>query len=90
VVAGALETLPGVTDVAAVPVGDRERPLLGVLVEGSDGVRDADVRRHLANALPAWAPPQVLATTRALPRLSNGKVDRRACIAILEEMIPRG
>jgi acyl-CoA synthetase (AMP-forming)/AMP-acid ligase II len=90
VVAAALETLPGVTAVAAVPVGERESPTLGVLVESADGVQVADLRRHLASALPAWAPAQVVATTPVLPRLSNGKLDRRACIAILEEMISRG
>jgi acyl-CoA synthetase (AMP-forming)/AMP-acid ligase II len=90
VVAAALEDLAGVTDVAAVPVGDREKPALGVLVEGADGVEAGDVRRRLASALPAWSSPQVVATTRALPRLSNGKLDRRACIAILEERMARG
>lgn len=86
-VGAALETYPGVTDVAAVPLGTTKGPVVGVLVQGVETLRVTDLRRHLARALPAWAQPSVLDTTDALPRLPSGKMDRRACIEILKKAL---
>ena len=87
-VGAALETYPGVTDVAAVPLPTAKGPVLGVLVQGVEALRVGDLRRHLARALPAWAQPSVLETTDALPRLPSGKMDRRACIESLKKTLP--
>jgi long-chain acyl-CoA synthetase len=89
-VAAALEDYPGVTDVAVVPLATATGPVLGVLVQSAEALRVTDLRRHLAQALPVWAQPRVLEATRALPRLSSGRADRRACIEILEKILPRG
>ena len=89
-VAAALEDYPGITDVAVVPLATATGPVLGVLVQSTEALRVIDLRRHLAGALPDWAQPRVLEATRALPRLSSGRTDRRACIAILERSLPRG
>ncbi len=83
-VSEALDGYPSVRDTAVVPLDASSGPVLGVLVECADGVRAADVRGHLARSLPAWSQPRVVETTGALPRLDNGRIDRRACIAILE------
>jgi acyl-coenzyme A synthetase/AMP-(fatty) acid ligase len=81
------EELSGVTCAAAVPVSTTNGPALGLLAESHEGTVVADLRRHLARALPAWAQPHVVSTTRALPRLPSGKVDRRTCIALLEDVL---
>lgn len=84
-VAAALEGYPGVIDTAVVPLADPTGPILGVLVEGAARLSVTDLRGHLARALPAWSQPRVVEITGALPRLSSGRIDRRACIAILEK-----
>jgi long-chain acyl-CoA synthetase len=88
-VSAALETYPTVIDTAVVPLSTPTGPALGVLIESSAPLSAADVRGHLARALPIWSRPRVIETTAALPRLSNGRIDRRACIAILERSLPR-
>jgi acyl-CoA synthetase (AMP-forming)/AMP-acid ligase II len=50
----------------------------------------ADLRGHLARSLPVWSRPRVIETIGALPRLSNGRIDRRACIAVLEKALSSG
>ena len=47
-------------------------------------VTEPELRRRLAHRLPGWSQPRVVATTGALPRLDNERIDRRACIEILE------
>lgn len=86
-VSAALEAWPGVVDSVAVPLSTPQGPVLGVLVESGEKLDVGDLRRHLAGALPAWAQPNVLDTTRALPRLSNGRTDRQVCIAILQRAL---
>lgn len=89
-VAAALEDYPGVTDVAVVPLATAMGPVLGVMVESTEAVPVAELRRHLARTLPVWAQPRVLEACRALPRLSSGRADRRACIEILEQVLTGG
>ena len=88
-VAAVLERFPGVTDVVAVPLESPSGPILGVLVESAEPLRSADLRAHLARAIPPWSRPRVLETVRALPRLSTGRTDRRACIEILGRALRR-
>jgi len=85
-VAAVVQRYPGVTDMAVVPLGDRLAPVLGILVESPAELDLDKLRRHLARTLPAWSQPRVIETTTALPRLSTGRADRLACIAILEEV----
>jgi acyl-CoA synthetase (AMP-forming)/AMP-acid ligase II len=84
VLAAALEAYPGITDVAGFPLATGAGPVLGVLVESTGGVSVDDLRRHLARSLPPWSQPRVVEMVAALPRLSNGRADRRACIERLE------
>ena len=83
-VAEALEGCPGVTDSAVVPLHAAADPALGVLVECRPPVSAVELRAHLARTLPAWSRPRVVETIAALPRLPSGRIDRRACIAVLE------
>jgi acyl-CoA synthetase (AMP-forming)/AMP-acid ligase II len=83
-VAAALETFPGVSDAAVVPLDTPAGPVLGALVESAQRLGTADLRSHLSRKLPPWALPRLVEVTTTLPRLSSGRTDRRACIAILE------
>ena len=75
-VTAALERCPGVADAAAVPLSSRIGPVLGVLVEGAAPLSASELRGHLARSLPAWSQPRVMQVTRALPRLSSGRIMR--------------
>ncbi len=88
-VAAALEAYPGVNDAAVVPLETPAGPVLGALVESAERVGAADLRSHLSRRLPPWAQPRFVEVTAALPRLSSGRTDRRACIAILERSSSR-
>jgi acyl-CoA synthetase (AMP-forming)/AMP-acid ligase II len=89
-VAAALERYPGLADVAAVALATPAGPVLGVLVESAGRLDAAELRRHLSRSLPSWSQPRVIEATVALPRLSNGRPDRRACIAWLEKSLGAG
>jgi acyl-coenzyme A synthetase/AMP-(fatty) acid ligase len=84
-VARCLAAFPGVSDVAVVPLNGAAGRLIGALVEVPAGVSPRMLRQHAAGHLPTWAQPRVLAVTRELPRLSGGKLDRRACIGLLDQ-----
>jgi len=83
-VAAALEAYPGVSDAAVVPLETPAGPVLGALVESAQPLGAADLRSHLSRRLPPWAQSRLVEITPALPRLSSGRTDRRACIAILQ------
>lgn len=72
-----LESMPGVHGAAAAvhESGDGKGRLVGY-VEG-DVVSDAAVRAHAAHRLPGFMVPQVIVRLPAIPRLPNGKLDRR-------------
>ena len=86
-VAAALEGYPGVTDVAVVPINTAMGSALGALVEIAEAIRLLDLRNHLVRSLPAWTRPRALQTVSQLPRLATGRVDRRACIELLEDSL---
>jgi acyl-CoA synthetase (AMP-forming)/AMP-acid ligase II len=83
----ALEDCPGVIDSAVVPLAAPAGPVLGALVECAAPLSASELRGHLARSLPAWSRPRVVETIAALPRLPSGRIDRRACIAILEKSL---
>jgi long-chain acyl-CoA synthetase len=83
-IGGALDGDTDVVEAAVVPLTGREAGAFGVLAECDPTVTEGDIRGRLAHRLPGWSQPRVVATTGALPRLGNGRVDRRECIAILE------
>ncbi len=89
-VAAALEGYPGITDTAVVPLETPAGPVLGVLAESATRVTVNELRGHLLRSVPAWSQPRVVETTDALPRLANGRIDRRACIALLATSLVRG
>lgn len=86
-VAAALDTYPGVLDVAGLPLATAGGPVLGLLVESAAPLNVDDLRRHLLRSVPAWSQPRIIETTAALPRLASGRADRRACITRLQRAL---
>jgi acyl-CoA synthetase (AMP-forming)/AMP-acid ligase II len=79
----ALASHPEVGAVAVVPLPGAAGARVGAVVEGI-GVTAHELRRHAGGRLPEWACPQVIEVVVELPRLPAGKVDRRACLEMLE------
>ncbi len=89
-IAAAVEGYRGIVDAAVVPLGDALDPVVGVLVEAEATLDLNDLRRHLAGILPPWSRPRVIDRISSLPRLAGGKIDRLACIGLLEPGLSRG
>jgi acyl-coenzyme A synthetase/AMP-(fatty) acid ligase len=83
-VAASLRSLTGVAEAAVVPLEGPAGPSFGAVVECEPGITVAMLRKELAEKLPPWSWPREVEPVRALPRLANGKTDRRACIALLD------
>jgi acyl-coenzyme A synthetase/AMP-(fatty) acid ligase len=86
VVATALLAAPGVRDAVAAPIDAPDgSTVIAALAEVDPGVSALDLCAHLEAALPPGSTPRVLETTSAIPRLSDGRPDRRAVIEFLRE-----
>jgi len=83
-VAIALRSYPAVLDAAVVPVAGSLGAAIGAVMEADGQLDVASLRSHAARLLPPWAQPQVMVTIPALPRMTSGKIDRTACIKLLE------
>ncbi|WP_415925225.1 amino acid adenylation domain-containing protein [Streptomyces sp. ME19-01-6] len=86
-VSRALIAVPGIRDALVVDRADDERGvhLVGYYV-AEDKIAAADVRRHLAAALPEFMIPALWVRLDRIPLTPNGKADRRA----LPEPVVRG
>ena len=77
----ALQAVPGLQDavVVAQDLDAGGTQLVAFVVAAEPGVTvDSQVRRALAHTLPAYMIPSQIVSIPALPRTSNGKVDRQA------------
>ncbi|TCC06319.1 non-ribosomal peptide synthetase [Kribbella soli] len=85
-VESALESLPTVREAAVVagPDATGETTLAGYVVPEADFGPDlaAQIRDELGRLLPAYMVPTALVLIDALPRLTNGKLDRKALTAV--------
>lgn len=83
----ALKQHPDVSDAAAAvttgPGG--EQRLVACVRPARDGVTLADLRPSLQRTLPAYMIPAALVQVPALPRSSNGKLDRKAVARLARE-----
>ncbi len=75
---------PGVGEVVVVPVPAPSGSVIGVVIEATSALEAGDLRAGAARLLPPWLQPEVVLVTRELPRLPGDKVDRQACIALLD------
>jgi non-ribosomal peptide synthetase component E (peptide arylation enzyme) len=79
----ALATHPGVVEVVILPVEGAHGPAVGAVVEAVGALDPDGIRATASRLLPPWLQPQVVVATERLPRLSAGKADRKACLALL-------
>ena len=82
-VAMALRGHPNVLDVAVVPLNGSMGSTVAALVVARGSLDPASLRHHAARVLPASHRPEVIRAVAALPRMTSGKIDRSACIALL-------
>jgi len=87
-VASHLRDIPGVVDAVVIPLDSPSGRSFGAVVECVPWLSVEAIRGKLAVALPPWSWPRVVEIVPALPRLSNGKADRRACGALLGQALP--
>ncbi len=84
-VAAVLASHPGVVEAHVVSLDSSAGPVLGAVVEAAGSLSVPEIRRHLGRHLPGWSHPRVIRIAERLPRLPGGKLDRRACRAVLEQ-----
>jgi long-chain acyl-CoA synthetase len=82
-VADSLRMARGVRDVAVVPIHGDAGASFGAVLECEPSVTVAALKAGVSDALPSWAWPRALAIVASLPRLPNGRADRRSCSALL-------
>lgn len=89
-VTAALQAAPGVRSAIALPVGEDEAVRIVAFVAGGRGraVTEAELRTLMAARLPAYMVPHTIRMVPELPLLPNGKVDRRALLALAETEAP--
>lgn len=75
----ALESMAGVDGVAAAVVdsGGGKKTLVAYVVSRNEAVTSDAARAHVAERLPRYMVPQFVLHLEELPRLPNGKLDRR-------------
>jgi O-succinylbenzoic acid--CoA ligase len=82
-VAASLRGIEGVTDALVIPLDSPTGRTFGAVIECEPGLTIGALRAMLADRLPPWSWPRTLELVPALPRLPNGKPDRRACATLL-------
>lgn len=80
-----LRGIPGVTDALVLPLDGRTGRSFGAVVECGPTISANTLRLKLAETLPPWSWPRALELVSTLPRLPNGKPDRRECGILLGE-----
>jgi amino acid adenylation domain-containing protein len=89
-VEAALSAHPAVADCAVLVRGEGAGAELVAWVEpAAQGVREADLGRHLHGRLPVYMVPARFVLLDALPTTPNGKIDRRALAARALAPAPR-
>jgi len=79
----ALQLMPEIKEGAAIAVPGATGARLEVVVAMREGaaLTAADIRAHCGRLLPAYMVPESVVFVSALPRKSNGKVDRRELLS---------
>jgi long-chain acyl-CoA synthetase len=79
----AIATHPSVIEVVVLPIDGAHGLVAGVVVEAASSVDAKAIRATALRLLPAWLQPHIVVVTDRIPRLSAGKADRKACLALL-------
>ena len=83
----ALSRHPAVVDGAVVPLDRAAGRVIGALVVVGGPLDPADLKSHIARVLPVARRPTVIRIVGELPRLPGGKIDRSACVRLLEQPV---
>ena len=83
IVTGDLRLLTGVQEAMAVAIPSSAGTAFGAVVQCDAGVSVTDLHAQMTHVAP-WARPRTLVQVDAMPRLPNGKIDRRACARLLD------
>jgi len=84
----ALLAVPGVREGAVVVTGAAPDQRLAAHVVLEPGASEAGIRRALQALLPEYMVPSTLKSVESLPRLPNGKVDRRRLASSVDAAAP--
>ena len=87
-VATHLREIPFIVEAVVVPLDTASGRSFGAVVECAPSLSVDVIRGKLADSLPPWSWPRVVKIVPALPRLANGKADRRACETLLGQERP--
>lgn len=82
-----LEQHPSVTRAIVTLIGSGSNQNIAAIVTLSSVVTDEEILGYLKNELPDYMVPATLAILDKIPLTSNGKIDRKAVIPILEQAI---
>jgi amino acid adenylation domain-containing protein len=80
-VEAALNSMPGVRRSVVLSAGGSRAKRLVAAVEAPRHILVTDIRKHLAERLPAYAVPSRIVVLQTLPYTANGKVDSDAVLA---------
>lgn len=82
-VADLLQQVDHVRSAVVVPLEGTAGSAFGAVLECDLATVPSNAQDEVLESLPAWARPRRMTLVDALPRLPNGKPDRRACIQAL-------
>ncbi|MDP7723867.1 amino acid adenylation domain-containing protein [Mycobacterium sp. TY814] len=83
-VENALRGVPGVRHAVAALVGANAPMLVAAVAGGAEGEIDGDVAGAVAELLPSYMIPASIEVLERIPLTANGKLDRRAVVALLQ------
>lgn len=84
VVASSLRQLDVVDDAVVVPLEGATGASFGAVIACQPSITMAALRTRITSVLPSWGWPRALVRVESLPRLANGKIDRRGCISLVQ------
>ncbi|MGF9564880.1 amino acid adenylation domain-containing protein [Neorhizobium sp. JUb45] len=84
-IARVLQNHPDIEEAQVLPAGDRKNPRLAAFIRSSSGIDHKAIATHLRAELPAYMVPALFHTVETWPLTANGKLDRKALLALIDE-----
>ncbi|MDP9835687.1 amino acid adenylation domain-containing protein [Neorhizobium huautlense] len=83
-IARALQNHPEIEEAQVLAVGDRKTPRLAAFFRGGD-ISPKAIETYLRGELPAYMVPALFRQVERWPLTSNGKLDRKALLAMIDD-----